>query len=158
MINCLKLGESRYITGSNSAPGLDWQPAAAGRSEKMRLLLANIDNKPMLIYNMINIFNFPELPSHDNFQWLKFVDNLRSPKNDSYWNETAKSTVSWAQKKVRKIDAHAFLSRIVTSVFRSIKTSYILWKSMTSTFFIFTELANTMKYGGGFLYNLLFTE
>ena len=24
--------------------------------------------------------------------------------------------------------------------------------------FVFTELANTMKYGGGFLYNLLFTE
>ena len=35
---------------------------------------------------------------------------------------------------------------------------YILWNSMTSTSFIFTELANTMKYGGGFLYNLVFTE
>ena len=29
---------------------------------------------------------------------------------------------------------------------------------MTSTSFVFTELANTMKYGGGFLYNLVFTE
>ena len=28
---------------------------------------------------------------------------------------------------------------------------------MTSTSFVFTELANTMKYGGGFLYNLVFT-
>ena len=34
----------------------------------------------------------------------------------------------------------------------------ILWNSMTSTFFVFTELANAMKYGGGFLYNLVFTE
>ena len=34
----------------------------------------------------------------------------------------------------------------------------ILWNSMTSTFFVFTELANTMKYGGGFLNNLVFTE
>ena len=29
---------------------------------------------------------------------------------------------------------------------------------MTSTSFVFTELANTMKYGRGFLYNLVFTE
>ena len=29
---------------------------------------------------------------------------------------------------------------------------------MTSTSFVFTELANTMKYGGGFLYNLVFDE
>ena len=29
---------------------------------------------------------------------------------------------------------------------------------MTSTSFLFTEQANTMKYGGGFLYNLVFTE
>ena len=34
----------------------------------------------------------------------------------------------------------------------------ILWNSMTSTSFVFTELANTMKYGGGFLYNLFFIE
>ena len=27
--------------------------------------------------------------------------------------------------------------------------AYILWNSMTSTSFVFTELANTMKYGGG---------
>ena len=33
-----------------------------------------------------------------------------------------------------------------------------LWNSMTSTSFIFTELANTMRYGRGFLYNLVFTE
>ena len=26
---------------------------------------------------------------------------------------------------------------------------YILWNSMTSTSFVFTELTNTMKYGGG---------
>ena len=32
-----------------------------------------------------------------------------------------------------------------------------LWNSMTSTSFVFTELANTMKYGGGVLYNLVFT-
>ena len=29
---------------------------------------------------------------------------------------------------------------------------------MTSTSFVFTELANTKKFGGGFLYNLVFTE
>ena len=29
---------------------------------------------------------------------------------------------------------------------------------MTSTSFVFTELANKMKYGGGLLYNLVFTE
>ena len=29
---------------------------------------------------------------------------------------------------------------------------------MTLTSFVFTELANTMKYGGGVLYNLVFTE
>ena len=33
-----------------------------------------------------------------------------------------------------------------------------LWNSMTSTTFVFTELANTMKYEGWFLYNLVFTE
>ena len=31
----------------------------------------------------------------------------------------------------------------------------ILWNSMTSTSFVFTEQANTMKYGEGFLYNLV---
>ena len=36
--------------------------------------------------------------------------------------------------------------------------SNILWNSMTSTSFVFTELVNTMKYGGGSLYNLVFTE
>ena len=29
---------------------------------------------------------------------------------------------------------------------------------MTVASFVFTELANTMKYGGGALYNLIFTE
>ena len=29
---------------------------------------------------------------------------------------------------------------------------------MTSSSFVFTELANTMKYRGGFLYNFVFTE
>ena len=33
-----------------------------------------------------------------------------------------------------------------------------LWNSMTTTSFVFTELANTMKYGGRLLYNLVFTE
>ena len=33
-----------------------------------------------------------------------------------------------------------------------------LWNSMTTTSFVFTELANTMKYGGGLSYNLVFTE
>ena len=32
----------------------------------------------------------------------------------------------------------------------------ILWNSMISTSFVFTELANTMNYGRGFLYNLVF--
>ena len=35
---------------------------------------------------------------------------------------------------------------------------FILWDSMTSTSFVFTELADTMKYGGEFLYNLVFSE
>ena len=35
---------------------------------------------------------------------------------------------------------------------------HILWNSMTSTSFVFTELANTMKYVRGFSYNLVFTE
>ena len=34
----------------------------------------------------------------------------------------------------------------------------ILWNSMTSTSFVFIELANTMKYVGGLLYNLDFTD
>ena len=34
----------------------------------------------------------------------------------------------------------------------------ILWWKMTMTSFVFTKLANTMKYGGGVLYNLVFTE
>ena len=34
----------------------------------------------------------------------------------------------------------------------------ILWNSMTMTSFGFTELANTMKYGRGVLYTLVFTE
>ena len=34
----------------------------------------------------------------------------------------------------------------------------ILWNSMTSTSFVFTEVAHTIRYGGGFLYNLVFTE
>ena len=36
--------------------------------------------------------------------------------------------------------------------------STILWNSMIFASFVFTELANTMKYGGGVLYNLVFTE
>ena len=39
-----------------------------------------------------------------------------------------------------------------------LNNKYILWNSMTSTFFVFTERPNTMEYGGGFLYNLVFTE
>ena len=34
----------------------------------------------------------------------------------------------------------------------------ILWNSMTVTSFVFTDMANTMMYCGGVLYNLLFTE
>ena len=34
----------------------------------------------------------------------------------------------------------------------------ILWNSMTLTSFIFTEVANTMKFAGGFLYNPVFTK
>ena len=37
-------------------------------------------------------------------------------------------------------------------------TRAILWNSMTLTSFVFTELADTIKYGGGVLYNLVFTE
>ena len=33
-----------------------------------------------------------------------------------------------------------------------------IYHSMTSPSFVFTELANTVKYGGGFIYNLVFTE
>ena len=33
-----------------------------------------------------------------------------------------------------------------------------MWNSMTSTSFVFTDLDNTMKYGAGFLYNIVFTE
>ena len=36
--------------------------------------------------------------------------------------------------------------------------SKILWNSMTLTSFVFTELANTMKYGEGVSYNIIFTE
>ena len=39
-----------------------------------------------------------------------------------------------------------------------LKTGLILWNSMTLTAFVFTEMANTMKYGEGVLYNLVFTE
>ena len=35
---------------------------------------------------------------------------------------------------------------------------FTLWNSMTSTPFVFTELANTMKYGEGLLYNLVYSE
>ena len=42
--------------------------------------------------------------------------------------------------------------------YRLLVLQAILWNSMTSTSFVFTELANTMKYGGGFLYNLASTE
>ena len=38
------------------------------------------------------------------------------------------------------------------------KNKLILWNSITSTSFVFTELTNTMKYSTGFLYNLVFTE
>ena len=39
-----------------------------------------------------------------------------------------------------------------------LKNRATLWNSMTSTSIVFTELANTMKHEGGFLYNLVFTE
>ena len=48
-----------------------------------------------------------------------------------------------------KLDKHYFIYA---------RYAYILWNSMTLTSFVFTKLANTMKYGGGFLYNLVFTE
>ena len=43
-------------------------------------------------------------------------------------------------------------------VFFNLKSTLILGNSMTSTSFVFTKLANTMKYGGGFSYNLVFTK
>ena len=45
----------------------------------------------------------------------------------------------------------------ISSIFHDL-TERILWNPMTLTAFVFTELANTMKYGGGLLYNLVFTE
>ena len=50
-----------------------------------------------------------------------------------------------------------------TSLSTHVVFSWILWDLMPSTSFVFTELANTMKYEGGFLYNgflynLVFTE
>ena len=41
--------------------------------------------------------------------------------------------------------------------FKWVKITIILWNSMTLTSFVFTELANTIKYGG-VLYNLVITE
>ena len=41
---------------------------------------------------------------------------------------------------------------------RGFQRNSILSNSLSTTSFVFTELANTMKYGGGFLCNLVFTE
>ena len=59
----------------------------------------------------------------------------------------------------KSIPALSFRRRkVFNGVLQGRVIQIILWNSVTSTFFVFTELANTMKYGGGFLYNLLFTE
>ena len=45
---------------------------------------------------------------------------------------------------------HFLLGKNCSNDCRRIRTkSSILWNSITSTSFVFTELANTMKYGGG---------
>ena len=45
----------------------------------------------------------------------------------------------------------------ISSIFHDL-TERIPLNPMTLTAFVFTELANTMKYGGGLLYNLVFIE
>ena len=60
------------------------------------------------------------------------------------------------------------LSKVKTIICWILSPSFPLWaskkmylflsNSMTLTSFVFTELANTMKYGGGVLYNLVFTK
>ena len=83
------------------------------------------------------------------------------------WESTIRDTVHW-------------VSRLEYIERENTMSSLILWNSMTSTFFVFTELLiqwsmgegsyitlfsqsdvtafHRMKYGGGVLYNLVFTE
>ena len=64
------------------------------------------------------------------------------------------------KKSIRNIKKHCICNKTrlgwVSSDYNIIAYSVKLF--MTSTSFVFTELANTMKYGGGFLDNLVFTE
>ena len=76
------------------------------------------------------------------------------------WDSSAKT------KEVEVIEFHIIwvitgLAKLLSmfSALNQLDTCAILWNLMTLTSFVFTELANTMKYGGGgVLHNLLFTE
>ena len=57
--------------------------------------------------------------------------------------------------QVKKHNRTQIISKITTSTSHSIiDLGLILWNLMTLTSFVFTELANTVKYGGGVLYSL----
>ena len=109
--------------------------------------------------------------SHDNNElgtvsYFSVLVNGRGRQilNEKYPLERFKVTKD-NQYRFRMAHTGAELSLAVTIDSHKLQVNYsikslliLLGNSMTSTSFVFTELANTMKYGGGFLYNLVFTE
>ena len=92
--------------------------------------------------------------------WLSHLDLQLSQINvDPLWSKgriTINLTISCTPDT--EFEIRACLSEAEHAASRARRLPTILWNSMTSTSFVFTELANTMKYGGGFLYNLVFTK
>ena len=83
------------------------------------------------------------------------------------WSETSKRLLfvdvethvgTLAKSHLLSVRICSYTNRKTRNQWIILDYNIILWNSMTSTCFVFTELANTIKYGGGFLYNLVFTE
>ena len=100
-----------------------------------------------------NIYSNNQVYSHNERINVCFKLNITMDAHTAFFTGNDPVLLVFAKK---------YLCGFIVGMFTSLKfsrsTKNILWNSMTLTSFIFTELANTMKYGGGVLYNLVFTE
>ena len=76
-----------------------------------------------------------------------------SPGHSSSWH-CVTDTGGW---RVRQRHTDAVKRCQITQSHSQLGLTPIMWNSITLTSFVFTELANKMKYGGGVLY-IVFTE
>ena len=137
----LKLTRNRIYTA----------PAAHG----LKLLDPGIDDR---IGNHCNLSSVPvviNIALHTRLHILpsQISARLRAPYNTLVALKSPFSYIAYLM--------HFYSNRVgykITSGHAILSDLHILLNSMTLTSFVFIELANTMKYGGGVLYTLVSTE